>query len=142
METVNNIAKRVEQFVAVRSRRRELKQRFVEQDAPLAEAQNLLSAEILRYLHDSGQQNTKIAGTGHLAFITEKASAALADPHAFMEYVKQHQAFDLLDRKANVTAVKDFIKAHEGNPPPGVNYSVFQTVNVRTGKGNGDTDHE
>jgi hypothetical protein len=38
-----------------------------------------------------------------------------------MDYVIANAAYDLLDRKANVTAVTEFIK--ENNAPPGVNFS-------------------
>ena len=37
----------------------------------------------------------------------------------------------LLDYKANVTAVKEHIEKHNGQAPPGVNYSEFRDVGVR-----------
>jgi len=40
------------------------------------------------------------------------------------------EAWDLLDRKANVTAVSDFIEENNA-PPPGVNFSTTYVVGVR-----------
>jgi hypothetical protein len=47
-----------------------------------------------------------------------------------MKYVIDNNLFDLLDRKANVTAVKDHVK-EKGALPPGVNLSAIETVGVR-----------
>lgn len=138
-ETLN---KRVAQFIAIRSRRRDLKTEYAKKDVPLAEAQNLLSGAIMEHLKATGAAKPSIKTDAGTCFISEKATASLADADAFMRFVKEHQAFDLLDRKANVTAVKDYIKEHEGMAPPGVNYSVFQTVNVRANGSTGDTHHD
>jgi len=61
---------------------------------------------------------------------TEKKSASLADPDAFMRYVIGNEAWDLLDRKANVKAVEDFIEEND-LAPPGVNFSTTYVVGVR-----------
>ena len=61
---------------------------------------------------------------------TPRYSASLADPKAFMDYIKTHEAWDLLDRKANATAVKEFV-AEKGFLPPGANLSAIRTINVR-----------
>ncbi|KRQ07508.1 hypothetical protein [Bradyrhizobium manausense] len=67
------------------------------------------------------------AGT---VYRSEKKSASLADAQAFMDYVIQNNAWDLIDRKANVTAVEDFINQHNA-PPPGVNWSSTFVAGVR-----------
>jgi hypothetical protein len=58
----------------------------------------------------------------------------LADPEAFMKYVIDNQAFDMLDRKANVTAVKEYVQ-ETGALPPGVNLSSIKTIGVRRASG-------
>ena len=47
-----------------------------------------------------------------------------------MDFVIANAAWDLLDRKANVTAVEEFIKS-KAAPPPGVNYSSTFVAGVR-----------
>jgi hypothetical protein len=47
-----------------------------------------------------------------------------------MRYVIANQKFELLDRRANVTAVKEFVKENK-EQPPGCNLSAVETVGVR-----------
>jgi hypothetical protein len=47
-----------------------------------------------------------------------------------MRYVIGNEAWDLLDRKANVKAVEDFIEEND-LAPPGVNFSTTYVVGVR-----------
>jgi hypothetical protein len=51
-----------------------------------------------------------------------------------MAFVKTTNNYDLLDRKANVTAVKDYV-SENGTLPPGVNLSSIKTVGVRRASG-------
>ena len=41
----------------------------------------------------------------------------MADKSAFMDYVKDNGAYDLLDVRANKTAVEDFLSQHQDTPP-------------------------
>ncbi len=47
-----------------------------------------------------------------------------------MDYVIENKNFDLLDRRANVTAVKAFVQDNK-REPPGCNLNSYQKVNVR-----------
>ena len=66
------------------------------------------------------------AGTCHTS---QKSTASLADPDAFMKYVIQSERFELLDRRANVTAVKAFVEENKALPP-GCNLSTIETLGV------------
>jgi hypothetical protein len=63
-------------------------------------------------------------------FLTTKYTASLADPEAFMNYVIENDMFELIDRRANSTAVKDYATEHDALPP-GVNLNSYTSVNVR-----------
>jgi hypothetical protein len=95
---------------------------------PLRETLESLNSVLLSHLNDMG--GNSIATDAGTAYRTEKKSASLADSEAFMDYVIANQAFDLLDRKANVTAVEEHIKENDA-PPPGVNFSSTFVVGVR-----------
>jgi hypothetical protein len=95
---------------------------------PLRETLESLNSVLLAHLNDMG--GNSIATDAGTAYRTEKKSASLADSEAFMNYVIANQAFDLLDRKANVTAVEEHIKENDA-PPPGVNFSSTFVVGVR-----------
>lgn len=94
--------------------------------APLREARDKLEANLLASLTKIvGDEPTGKIGTFYgTIFKTTKATAALRDPEAFMDYVRENNAYDLLDRKANVTAVRTYIEEHAGEQPPGVNYTA------------------
>lgn len=126
-ETNGKISQRVQQYIAVREKRRALKKAYQDEDAPLIEGENLLSGAILRLLSDAGIENARtIYGT---CFKTTKTTTSLADPDAFMNFVVHHGMFELLDRKANATAVRAYAEEHK-ELPPGVTLNSFTTIGV------------
>jgi hypothetical protein len=68
------------------------------------------------------------AGT---CYLSTKSTASLADPQTFMDYVIASGQWHLLDRKANSTAVKDYVNEFN-RLPPGCNLNTVQTVGVRS----------
>lgn len=123
-----DVAKRVEQFVKLRDLIKQRDDAHKEAMKPMREMLEQLNAMLLQHLNGLNGDSVKTAaGT---VYRTEKKSASLADPVAFMDFVVQNGAFELLDRKANVTAVEDFINTNNV-PPPGVNFSSAYTVGVR-----------
>lgn len=119
---------RVEQYIKLRDKIKEIEARHKEELKVYKETLEKLNAVILAHLTQVGGESIRTsAGT---AYITEKKSASLADPQAFMDYVISNEAWDLLDRKANSTAVADYISEHKA-PPPGVNFSTTNLVGVR-----------
>lgn len=126
--TVVTVDKRVEQYIQIRDELARRKKAYEESIEKLVEAQNMLTGWMQNFLDQSGADSIKTAhGT---CYTSTKYSASLADPAAFMAYVKESGKFDLLDRKANVTACKDFVAEH-GVPPAGVNMSAIKTIGVR-----------
>lgn len=119
---------RVEQYIRLRDKIKEIEARHKEELKKYKDTLEKLNAVILQHLTQVGGEGIRTkAGT---AYITEKKSASLADGQAFMNYVIANGAWDLLDRKANVTAVADFIAEHSA-PPPGVNFNSTFVVGVR-----------
>jgi hypothetical protein len=59
-------------------------------------------------------------------------TASCSDPNLFIDYVREHDAYELLDRRPNSTACKEFLKANN-QLPPGVKLNSMRYVNVRTG---------
>lgn len=90
--------------------------------------QNKLTGWLQNFMETNKCDSLKTAeGT---CYIKTKYTASLADPEIFMAFVKSTDSFDLLDRKANVTAVKAYVEEHK-TLPPGVNLSAFQACGVR-----------
>src|ERR1700761_8882573 len=120
--------KRVGQYVMVRDKLRELNAEHDEKIKPLVETQNLLTAWLMENLEKAGA--TSVKTTQGTVYSSTRYSASLQDPQVFMDYVIANQAFDLLDRKANATAVKEFV-ATKGSEPPGAKLTAIRTVGVR-----------
>lgn len=119
---------RIGEYVKVRDTIKKLKDDFEKSIEPLVDLQNSLTGWLQHFMDQNGVDSVKT--NGGTAYTSTKYTASLADPDAFMQFVIENKQFDLIDRKANVTAVRDYT-ATNGNLPPGVNLSSIQTVNVR-----------
>ena len=126
------VDKRVAQYIQVRDTIATMKQKHEEELKPLVELQNLLTGWLQEFMETAGAENVK---TSHgTCYQSTRYSASLADPEVFMAFVKSTSNYDLLDRKANVTAVRDYVGEHNALPP-GVNLSAIKTVGVRRASG-------
>ncbi len=123
-----NADKRIAQLLALKDKIKEIETRHKDELRIYKETQAQLEALILDNLGKVNCDNfSTAAGT---AYKLTRKSASLEDPAAFMDYVIRNNAFDLLDRKANVTAVEGFIEEHK-SAPPGVKFSQMLTLGVR-----------
>lgn len=129
-----DIEKRVGQFVKLRDLKAQIEDRHKDELKPINEAMEQLKQLMAKGL-DALHVDSAKTSCGTVSFST-KASAALADKSAFWTYVVTTGQFELLDYKANVTAVKEHIEKNQGQAPPGVNFTTFRDVGVRrpTGK--------
>jgi hypothetical protein len=123
-----DVEKRVGQFVKLRDLKAELKAKHEEELRPVNETMSMIEDELKGALNAMNATNMKTeAGTVSLS---AKASASAADINAFWTWVITQGAFDMIDKKPNVTAITEYVKQH-GVAPPGVNYSVYQGIGVR-----------
>ena len=127
--TPPRIDKLVNQFIALRRRIEEIEEMQKRQLKPFKDAKEKLAGTLQAWLDDTGQESAKTSeGT---VSITTRHTAALADPDAFMDYVMANGAFELMDRRANATACRDFAEEN-GSLPPGVKINSTRTVGVRS----------
>ena len=119
---------RIRQYRFVRD---EIKKLDEEHESFMKERRALLSwlgSDLLNMLNATGQDSAKTqAGT---AYITTQVSATLRDAEEFRRFVIDGQRWDMLDWRANKTAVKDWVAEHQ-NEPPGVAYNPVRVVGVR-----------
>ena len=64
------------------------------------------------------------------AFLTTTDFANVADWDAVLTFIKDNEAFDMLERRVSKTAVRAYIDQHR-QVPAGVNYGTRLDVNVR-----------
>jgi len=128
MRTTMDVNTNVDEYIRTRDEIRDIESQHKDELRPYKQKLEELGAVLLEQLQAVGGDGVRTkSGT---VYVTEKRSASLADPSLFMDYVIQNSAWDLLDRKANVTAVTDYIAEHNA-APPGVNFSAVLTVGVR-----------
>ncbi len=132
------IDKKVEEYILVRDTLRSLDVEIEELKKPWLEIKNKLEGEIMAFLEETGSSSVRTPlGT---CPTTTRYTASLVDAEVFMKYVVDNHKFYLLDRRANATAVKDYVKENNALPP-GVNLNAICSVGVRrataTGEDNG-----
>lgn len=118
----------VRAYVTIRDNVAEIKARQKAELEPYAQALTKLEGQMMTILVDAGVDSMKTpAGT---AYRSEKTSVTIADKSAFMDYIQSNGAFDLLDVRANKTAVEGYMAEHQ-DVPPGVNIRREASVNFR-----------
>jgi hypothetical protein len=125
-----DIQKRVAQYIQLRDKITALKDEHKKVLEPYQEALDRLNEVLLDHLNEINSDSASVNGVGTV-YRTAKASASLADASAFMDFVIEHRMWDLLDRRANVTAVQDYIRENDGELPPGVNFTRRYVAGVR-----------
>lgn len=116
-------------FIALRDRRAERKAAYQADDEGDRSKQDRIEAEFLRRFNERGIDNVSARGVG-TAYKSTRASATVADWDSFIHHVQENDAWELLERRANKSAVDQF-KAVNDDLPPGVNWSETQVVNFR-----------
>lgn len=64
------------------------------------------------------------------AFLTTTDYASVADWDAMLSYVRENDAYDMLEKRVSKTAVRGYIELNKV-VPPGVNYGTKLEVNIR-----------
>lgn len=122
-----DVQKMVKAYIKIRDKRSEIKKAFEEQDKALKEKLELIEAEMLRQMQESGIESVKTAaGT---FYRQEEITPTGADWDAFFTWVRENDAFDALERRIKKGFIKEYMEAHEGGIPPGV--SVYREYVVR-----------
>lgn len=126
--TTMNVEAIVGAYIKVRDEVAQIRASHKAQLEPYAQALDKLEAQMLQVLSDAGVESMKTSvGT---AYRSERTSVTVADKSAFMDYIESNKAFDLLDVRANKTAVEGFM-AENQDVPPGVNIRREVVVNFR-----------
>jgi hypothetical protein len=64
------------------------------------------------------------------AFLTTTDYANVADWDAVLDFIREQEAFDMLEKRISKIAVRGYIEANKA-VPPGVNYGTKLEINIR-----------
>ena len=115
-------------YIKMRDKKAQMKAEFDASIAPLNEKMEKLEAKLLDIFNKTGMDSVKTEfGT---AYTTTRVTASVADREIFMNYVKEHEEWSLLEVRAAKTAVEQYRSIHE-DIPPGISMREERVVNVR-----------
>jgi hypothetical protein len=118
----------VERYIQLRDKKAEMKKAFDKSVEDIDNALAKLENFLLGTLQSQGVDSVKTpAGT---AYRTTKTSATVEDWDAALAFIKENDAWNMLDKKVNKTAVVEYKDAHKALPP-GVKWREEFAVNVR-----------
>lgn len=125
-----NIDDVINAYVVLRDKVDETTRRHKEELAPIREQMGKIEAWLQNQLQMQGLQNFK--GASGTAFLKQVSSATVEDWEATLAFIKDNNAWELLERRVSKTVVEDFVES-TGNIPPGVNLKRETVVQVRRG---------
>lgn len=109
----------VKYYIELRDRRAARKTAYEEENDADKVKQEYIEGVILQRYTVAGIESARTAyGT---AYKTKVTSASVGDRDAFMNHVKQNEAFELLEVRCSKEAVQQYINEHN-DLPPGVNW--------------------
>lgn len=118
----------VSKYIAIRDKKAVMKAEYDSKVARVDEALTKLEAVLLKTFDEAGMESCKTsAGT---AYKTTRTSFTVADRDAFIGFVKDNEAWEMLESRCSKKAAEEYMSAN-GEIPPGVNYRAEQVVNVR-----------
>ncbi len=126
---VIDLGKLTKAHINIRDARAALKKQFDDSDADLKASQERLEAAMLDHLNKHGMESVRTeAGT---FYRQQDIKPSGADWQALYDWIKEHDAWDALERRIKKTFISEYMEAHQGELPPGVNVHREFVIRVR-----------
>ena len=118
----------VETYVFWRDEKSKLKAEYDTAKQRIESKLDAIEAALLKTFDSAGLDSIKTtAGT---AYTSTQTQASVVDPDAFFTYVKNEEAWHLMEKRCSKSAVEQFKQEHN-DLPPGINWREERVVNVR-----------
>lgn len=134
MTTADGIGvdKLVSAYIKVRDKKNEVTQELKEREAEYDQKLDIIKAALLEHCQDTGVESVRTeAGT---FYRTVKKRFWTSDWEALNQFILEHEAVDLLEKRIHQGNMKSFLEENPDLLPPGVNADSEYTVNVRRAK--------
>jgi hypothetical protein len=119
----------VKEYLTLRDAVDEIENNAKRQKAELRAIMARIEAQITEHAQTDGLVTVP---TKHgTAYWATHYTCTCASRDELFDYVRQHEAWDLLESRPSKSAVKSLIEA-TGEPPPGVNFSAYRVLNIRS----------
>src|SRR4051812_29946926 len=121
-----NINDVVSMYISLRDQKSQLKAEYEAQVAPVQQQMDKIEAILLAKLDEAGVDSMKCPdGT---CYVSVRNTASVADREIFMGHVVENQEYELLEVRASKAAVEQYVEQHQGELPPGINWSSERVV--------------
>lgn len=121
--------KAVQAYVGLRTENKRIEDEAAAQVAANKDKMEKLAAWLQLKAEKDGLE--KIPTKYGTVFWTEGDRCSVSNGEAYFAFVRQHDAWELLEKRASKVGVRDWIKTH-GQVPPGVDYTTLKQINVRS----------
>jgi hypothetical protein len=119
-------------YVRIRDSRAKAKKEFEEKDADLAAQLDIVANKLLSICNAQGADSIKTkAGTAMRAV---KSRFWTNDWASMYEFIAEHEAFGLLEKRLHQTNFKQFLEENPDLKPVGLNVDNEYVITVRRGK--------
>ena len=119
----------IAKYIDLRNRSKQLEERQKEEMRPFKAAMETIENALHARMNASGVESIKSEhGT---AYKVTNMAVKTADRNALMTYVWDNENLDMLTAAVNKEAVRAYMDASGGHPPPGVDVTFITSVNFR-----------
>jgi hypothetical protein len=125
----------VETYLKLRRKKEAVENETKDRVADIKAKMTMLESWLMQKAGEDGVTSFKTtAGT---AFVTTTDFANVADWDAVLTFIKENDAFDMLEKRVSKTAVRAHMD-ETGDVPPGITYGSKIGINVRKASGDGE----
>jgi ATP-dependent Lon protease len=125
----HNVEQLVKVYIKMRDARQRLQQEFDEADSKIKVQQEAIQQALLELCKETGTDGLKTAaGT---VSRTVKTRYWTSDWNSMKNFIKEHDAFELLEQRVHQTNMKSFLEENPNLMPQGMNIDSKYAITVR-----------
>ncbi len=118
----------VEKYIQLRDRKAQLKKEYESSVKDIDEAMDRVENHLQSLMNRLGVESLR---TSHgTAYQTIRTSATVADWSMTLDWIKQHEHWDMLEKRVSKTFVEAY-RTENDDLPPGVSWTEARTVNIK-----------
>jgi len=124
-----NAEQLVSVYIKMRDKRQQLQREYDEADGKIKEQQDAVTQALLEICKEQGAEGLRTPSGS--VFRTVKTRYWSNDWGSMKEFIKEHDAFELLEQRVHQTNMKNFLEEHPDLMPPGMNVDSRYSITVR-----------
>lgn len=121
--------KLVKAYIKIRDKRKQLAEDYEKQDKELEESLDLIESELLKICKETGADSLRT----EFGTVSRRVAKRYTtnDWYSFYKFLKEHEAFELLEKRIAQTNMASFLEENPTVLPPGLNVDSRYAVSVR-----------